>query len=175
MPKQANAALLCHPLFRNAMSRPTEATKKKRPNAKSQPPDRQYAPNTQAAVKPAPIHIRFRMVLPSLSSGESNTDSPTAVFLFVFFLIFLGLRQQAFVICAEIQSKNLCCGVRSSFGRADFCQVKENHAGNTRWYFQVIFRRIGGNQPAQNLSGFNSPLLTASLGRTDTCAPSAPP
>ena len=59
-----------------------------------------------------------------VSSGESNTDSPTAVLLFVFFLIFLGLRQQAFVICAKIQSKNPCCGVRSSFGRAAFRQVK---------------------------------------------------
>ena len=68
--------------------------------------------------------IDYGIISLQVSSGESNTDSPTAVLLFVFFLIFLGLRQQALVICAKIQSKNPCCGVRSSFGRAAFRQVK---------------------------------------------------
>ena len=81
---------------------------------------------------------------PAVSGGESNSDSPTAVLLFVFFLIFLGLRQQALVICAENQSKKPCCGVRSSFHGAAFRQDKQNHAGNTRWYSQGIFRSIGG-------------------------------
>ena len=85
--------------------------------------------------------------LNGLSSGESNSDSPTAVLLFVFFLIFLALRQQGCVICAKIQSKNPCCGVLRSFERVAFCQDKKNFAGNTRWYFQGILRCIGEKPP----------------------------
>jgi hypothetical protein len=55
---------------------------------------------------------------------ESNTDSPTAVLLVVFFLIFLALRQQGCVICAKIQSKTPCCGVLRSFEIAAFRQDK---------------------------------------------------
>ena len=98
-----------------------------------------------------------------VSSGESNPDSSTAVLSFVFFLIFLSLRQQALVICAKIQSKNPCCGVRSGFCRAAFCQVRENHAGNTRWYFQGSFCRIGGKQPAKTYRGSTPHCLKRQL------------
>jgi len=82
-----------------------------------------------------------------LSSGESNTDSPTTVLSFVFLFIFLALRQQGCVICTKLQSKNPGCGVLCSFQGAAFRQDKQNHAGNTLWYFQGIFRSIGGKLP----------------------------
>ena len=92
----------------------------------------------------SPLSLPKRYCLLCLSGGESNSDSPTTVLLLVFFLIFLSLRQQALVICAKIQSKNPCCGVRSSFRRATFRKDKEKHAGNTHWYFQGVFRCISG-------------------------------
>jgi len=44
-----------------------------------------------------------------------------------------------------------------SFHRAAFRQVKENRAGNTYWYFQEIFRRIGGTPPVKTYRG-STPL-----------------
>jgi len=54
--------------------------------------------------------------------------------------------------------------VLHSFRGAAFWLGKENLAGNTRWYFQGIFRSIGGKLPVKTYRG-STPLGLEILDR----------